>query len=180
MNFEEALKQMERGEKVRRTSWRPQTFCVIKAGDFINEEDKAMRIMPSDCCADNWEIYNPEPALNPCGCGGKAKFLPANEPLPVYACCTNCGIRTEVCEDEEEAARLWNYAHPTPQPKKRTNFEVLFVSWLKKIPESICDYKKAFLFDKHDCGDTDCNECNKRFVEHLQEEYKKEVKDVNR
>ncbi len=185
MNFTEAFKQMECGEKVIRGLFRNHItkpyLWIEKDGVLFyqGEEGERYLITKIDLTATDWEIYTPEPNLNPCGCGGTPKIVEGVDAFneTTYKAKCSCGVETIVFGCKNDAVYTWNTAHPIQEPKPRTNFEALLVPWTKTNPKlSICNYKDKFVLCGLTCNTITCEECNKRFVAHLQEEYKEEVK----
>ncbi len=189
MNFAEALAAMERGEKVRRDSWSEEEYIYLDNSDaFRCNDEEFASLTRKDLNAPDWEIYNPKPALNPCHCGFSDVCFCEEEvdgKVMFYAQCSECGMRTGYTYDEEWSARIWNEAHPLKENNKTiTNCEARLLPFLRDEADAghvLCRFiRRTVLENEEECRLTPCKECYKRFAAWLQQEYKKEVKDVNR
>lgn len=165
MNFTEALDAMKRGEKVKNSKYGWMYYYVtdgklyrkhlpFNGTKYISQE--IMDISFRDVASDEWEIYKPEPVLNPCGCGGKATLISDDDKYRSYAVeCAKCHNHTMRHSTREEAQRDWNRAHPVVKHNTKINVG----DWIFFFGNVDDSNKCAKVFRIHDdfietsCGD---------------------------
>ena len=86
MKLLDAIKEMKKGEKIRRTTWNEGHYWRMKDTEIVNNKDEVV---------EDWEVYNDR----------RVKCIyckqPKNQRFIMRNCWCNCGKYEENCQCEE-------------------------------------------------------------------------------
>ena len=113
MDIIKAIKEAQKGHKIRRASWGPRDYIYLYDIDYVNEwrdqEDKAfMTFVGINILADDWEYYveKPQKHCQPVTCASLV-MTPEEKPGPY---CYSCGSREWELELSEQTANRASFA----------------------------------------------------------------------
>lgn len=93
MNFEWAITELKQGKKVRRPSWKENSYWMFGIDEVINwNNEEEARVHLNQIEATDWEVYCEEHDWEEHGC---------TKPLKKYYICKICGKEKKIYEDEE-------------------------------------------------------------------------------